>query len=55
MLVYHWSSSPFDPGCVSLSRESTLEEVQSWPVADQLDLIFQLWGQIVDNGWTPPA
>ena len=36
-----------------MSRQSTLEEVRSWPVADQLDLVFQLWDQIVDNGWTP--
>ena len=36
-----------------MSRESTLEEVRSWPVADQLDLVFQLWDQIVDAGLTP--
>ena len=36
-----------------MSCESTLEEVRSWPIADQLDLVFQLWDQIVDNGWMP--
>ena len=36
-----------------MSRESTLEEVRSWPIADQLDLVFQLWDHIIDNGWRP--
>ena len=37
-----------------MSRESTLEEVRSWPIDDQLDLVFRLWDRIIDNGWQPP-
>ena len=36
-----------------MSRESTFEEVRSWPIADQLDLVFYLWDEIIDGGWTP--
>ena len=36
-----------------MSRESTLEEVRSWPIGEQLDLVFELWDRIIDNGWTP--
>ena len=37
-----------------MSRESTLEEVRSWPIADQLDLVFELWDRIIETGWTSP-
>ena len=36
-----------------MSRESTLEEVRSWPIDEQLDLVFELWDRIIDTGWTP--
>ncbi|WP_161967825.1 addiction module protein [Fimbriiglobus ruber] len=31
----------------------TLQTVGSWPVADQLSLVFRLWDQILDTGWQP--
>jgi putative addiction module component (TIGR02574 family) len=32
---------------------TTLDAVRSWPVEDQLDLVFRLWDQITDAGWRP--
>jgi putative addiction module component (TIGR02574 family) len=32
---------------------ATLETIRTWPVADQLDLVFQLWDRIIDAGWQP--
>jgi putative addiction module component (TIGR02574 family) len=31
------------------------QAVKLWPVEDQLDLIFRLWDQLVDDGWQPEA
>ncbi len=36
-----------------MSRESTLAEVVSWPIEDQLDLASELWDRIIDLGWMP--
>lgn len=36
-----------------MDATTTLETVGTWPVADQLDLVFRLWDQIVDAGWRP--
>lgn len=32
---------------------TVLEIVQSWPVEDQLDLVFRLWDRLVEGGWQP--
>jgi putative addiction module component (TIGR02574 family) len=32
---------------------TVLQEVQAWPVQDQLDFVFQLWDQLVEGGWQP--
>lgn len=32
---------------------ATLESVGRWPIADQLELVFNLWDRIVDAGWQP--
>jgi putative addiction module component (TIGR02574 family) len=32
---------------------ATLDAARALPVEDQLDLVFQLWDQIVDAGWRP--
>ena len=33
---------------------TTLNEIQSWPVDDQLELVQQVWDQIADSGKLPP-
>lgn len=33
----------------------TSETVRSWPVEEQLDLVFRLWDQITNSGWQPTA
>jgi putative addiction module component (TIGR02574 family) len=33
--------------------ESTLEAVRTWPVDDQLRLVFEVWDRIVADGWQP--
>jgi putative addiction module component (TIGR02574 family) len=32
---------------------TTLEMVQTWPVENQLDLVFRIWDQLVENGGRP--
>jgi putative addiction module component (TIGR02574 family) len=32
---------------------ATLETVKTWPLEDQLDLVFRLWDQLLDSGWKP--
>ena len=27
--------------------------MQTWPVDQQLDFLFQAWDQLVDSGWQP--
>ena len=36
-----------------MDTTGTLDTVRNWPVEDQLELVFQLWDQIVDAGWRP--
>jgi putative addiction module component (TIGR02574 family) len=36
-----------------MSTADTLQAVGSWPVEDQLELVFRLWDQITDAGWRP--
>ena len=37
----------------AVDTTATLEAVRALPVEEQLDLVFQLWDQIVDAGWRP--
>jgi putative addiction module component (TIGR02574 family) len=30
-----------------------LQTIRQWPVEDQLNLVFQLWDQLVESGWRP--
>jgi putative addiction module component (TIGR02574 family) len=32
---------------------AALQEMQTWPVDQQLDFLFQAWDQLVDSGWQP--
>ena len=32
---------------------TALQAVQTWPVPDQLDFVFQVWDQLVEGGWQP--
>jgi putative addiction module component (TIGR02574 family) len=32
---------------------TTLQTVQTWPVEEQLEFLFQAWDQLIDNGWQP--
>jgi putative addiction module component (TIGR02574 family) len=36
-----------------VDRTTALQEIQSWPVEEQLDLVFRLWDQLVEGGWQP--
>ncbi len=36
-----------------MDTTTTLDAIRSWPVADQLELVFRLWDQITDAGWQP--
>jgi putative addiction module component (TIGR02574 family) len=37
----------------AVDTTATLDAIRALPVEDQLDLVFQLWDQIVDAGWRP--
>jgi putative addiction module component (TIGR02574 family) len=32
---------------------TALEAMQTWPVDQRLDFLFQAWDQLVDSGWQP--
>lgn len=36
-----------------MDPKTTLQAVQSWPVAEQLAFIFQVWDHLVEGGWQP--
>src|SRR5439155_2999301 len=38
--------TPMDPS-------TALQTVRGWPVEDRLDFVFQLWDQLVEDGWQP--
>lgn len=38
-----------------MTPTATLEAARTWPLDDRLELIFDLWDQIVDSGWKPDA
>jgi putative addiction module component (TIGR02574 family) len=38
---------------MSMNTKATLAAVREWPVADRLDLVFDLWDQILEDGWQP--
>jgi putative addiction module component (TIGR02574 family) len=40
-------------GMEPMDVTSTLQAVKALPQADQPDLVFQLWDQLVDGGWQP--
>ncbi len=37
-----------------MNTAETLNIVRTWPVEEQLDLVFRLWDQITDSGGNPP-
>lgn len=37
----------------AVDTTATLDTVRSWPVEDQLNLVFQVWDDITDAGWRP--
>jgi putative addiction module component (TIGR02574 family) len=32
---------------------AVLQEIQSWPVEDRLELVFRVWDQLIDDDWQP--
>jgi putative addiction module component (TIGR02574 family) len=36
-----------------LDPPTTLQAVRCWPLEDQLELLFRLWDQLVEDGWQP--
>ena len=36
-----------------MSPTSTLEATRKWPIEDRLCLVFDLWDQLVEDGWQP--
>ena len=36
-----------------MDSTTILQEVRSWPATDRLELVFQIWDQLVEDGWQP--
>lgn len=36
-----------------MNPSTTLDTVRTWPLVDQLELVFKLWDQIADSDWRP--
>ena len=36
-----------------MDPSTTLQAVRAWPVEDQFQFVFQLWDQLVEDGWQP--
>ena len=36
-----------------MDLSATLQAVRGWPVDEQFELVFQLWDQLVEDGWQP--
>src|SRR5215475_9112749 len=36
-----------------MDQNAMLQEVQSWPLDDQLDFLFHAWDRLVERGWRP--
>jgi putative addiction module component (TIGR02574 family) len=34
-----------------MDTTKTLQTVRGWPVEDQLELVFRLWDQLLEDGW----
>jgi len=37
-----------------MDTTETLQAFQALPLEDRLELLFQLWDQVLDSGWKPP-
>jgi putative addiction module component (TIGR02574 family) len=38
---------------MSIDITTTLKEITTWPVQDQIDLFHQMWDHLVESGWQP--
>lgn len=36
-----------------MDTTATLQAIQEYPLEDRLQLLFQLWDQLLDEGWKP--
>jgi putative addiction module component (TIGR02574 family) len=36
-----------------MDHSSTFQAVRGWPVDEQFEFVFQLWDQLVEDGWQP--
>ena len=36
-----------------MDSTTILQAIQAWPVQDRVNLVFQVWDQIVNEGWEP--
>jgi putative addiction module component (TIGR02574 family) len=36
-----------------MDTTATLQALQALPLEDRLELLFQLWDQLLDDGWKP--
>ena len=36
-----------------MNSNATIQEVQTWPFEDRLELLFQLWDRLLDDRWKP--
>ena len=36
-----------------MNTTATLQEIRSWPIENRLELVFQAWDQLLDDGWQP--
>ncbi len=40
-------------GGEEMSTSATIDEIRSWPIERRLEVVFQLWEEILDSGWQP--
>jgi putative addiction module component (TIGR02574 family) len=38
---------------VSMNTAAALQSLQGYPLEERLEILFQLWDQLLDGGWKP--
>ena len=36
-----------------MNLANALSEIETWPLADQVELVHRVWERIVESGWQP--
>lgn len=37
-----------------MNSAATLQAIQEFPLEERIQLVFQVWDQLLDGGWQPP-